>query len=179
METQWLIVGAGFTGSVLAERIAKNLNQKVLIIDKRDHIGGDAYDFTNEYGHIIHKYGPHVLYINNQNIYKYLSKFADWIPYQYKARAAVDGKLIPIPFNLESLYFLFQQNIASEMESLLKEHYGLGKAVPVLKLRSHHCKRLAELGNIIYDKIYSPYTKKNVGMCTRGARSLCYGKSSS
>ena len=93
----YLIVGAGFAGSVLAERLASQLNKKVLLVDRRNHIGGNAYDHYNDDGILIHKYGPHILHINSPDIFEYLSQFTEWRPYQHRVVASVDGQLVPFP----------------------------------------------------------------------------------
>ncbi|MGA2264000.1 MAG: NAD(P)-binding protein, partial [Acidobacteriota bacterium] len=88
----WLIVGAGPTGATLAERLASELNQTVLIVDQRDHIGGNAYDYVNEHGILVHKYGPHVFHTNSDKIWQYLSQFTTWRPYEHRVLAVVDGR---------------------------------------------------------------------------------------
>src|SRR5688572_31001927 len=107
----YLIVGAGFAGSVLAERLATVGNKRVLIIDKRNHIGGNAYDYYNEDGILIHKYGPHIFHTNSEEIFSYLSRFTQWRQYQHRVRACVDGRLVPIPINLDTLNELYGLNL--------------------------------------------------------------------
>jgi len=99
----YLIVGAGFAGSVLAERLAVKANKKVLIIDKRNHIGGNAFDFYNNDGILVHKYGPHIFHTNSREVFDYLSLFTAWRPYEHRVLASVDGQLLPIPINLNSI----------------------------------------------------------------------------
>src|SRR5689334_24628376 len=103
----YLIVGAGFAGSVLAERLASGSDKKVLVIDKRSHIGGNAYDHYNDAGILVHKYGPHIFHTNSKPVFEYLSKFTDWYPYQHRVQAWVDGQLVPIPINLETVNRLY------------------------------------------------------------------------
>ena len=103
----FLIVGAGYTGSVFAERIASELDKKVLLVEKRDHIGGNAYDFYNEAGILVHKYGPHIFHTNSKKVWNYLSQFTKWRPYYHQALATVEGIQVPIPFNLNALYDCF------------------------------------------------------------------------
>ena len=164
MYADYLIVGAGFTGSVLAERLASQANQRVFVIERRDHIGGDAYDYRNEHGHLVHRYGPHVFHSDNPRVFEYLTQFTKWRNYTHRAKANVDGKLIPIPFNLESLYALFPSKQASRMELLLKAYYGAEKSVPILRLRKCKYNELRELGNYVHAKIYEGYTKKMWGL---------------
>ena len=99
----YLVVGAGFAGSVLAERLAEGSGKKVLIVDKRPHIGGNAYDQYDEHGILIHKYGPHIFHTNSRDVFEYLSRFTAWRNYQHRVRAWVDGQLVPIPINLDTI----------------------------------------------------------------------------
>src|SRR5437764_6209971 len=103
----YLIVGAGFAGSVLAERLARGSNKKVLICDKRPHIGGNAYDHYNEHGILVHKYGPHIFHTNSRDVFEYLSQFTEWRPYEHHVLASVDGQLLPMPINLDTLNQLY------------------------------------------------------------------------
>src|SRR5215212_975487 len=107
----YLIVGAGFAGSVLAERLAAGSNKKVLICDKRPHIGGNAYDHYNDEGILVHKYGPHIFHTNSREVFEYLSQFTEWRPYQHRVRACVDGQLVPIPINLDTINTLYGLNL--------------------------------------------------------------------
>src|SRR5438105_12818284 len=99
----YLVVGAGFAGSVLAERLASGSGKKVLICDKRPHIGGNAYDHYNDDGILVHKYGPHIFHTNSREVFEYLSRFTAWRPYEHRVRASVDGQLVPIPINLDTI----------------------------------------------------------------------------
>src|SRR5919206_4196660 len=103
----YLIVGAGFAGSVLAERLAAGSGKKVLICDKRPHIGGNAYDHYNDAGILVHKYGPHIFHTNSRQVFEYLSQFTKWRPYQHRVRASIDGQLVPIPINLDTINQLY------------------------------------------------------------------------
>ncbi len=99
----YLIVGAGFAGSVLAERLAGSSGKKVLIVDRRPHIGGNAYDHYNDAGILVHKYGPHIFHTNAWEVFEYLSRFTEWRSYQHRVLASVDGRLLPIPINLDTI----------------------------------------------------------------------------
>ncbi|MDB4999486.1 MAG: UDP-galactopyranose mutase, partial [Mucilaginibacter sp.] len=109
----FLIVGAGFAGSVLAERLASVENKKVLLLDKRNHIGGNAYDYFNEAGILIHKYGPHIFHTNCKDVFNYLSHFTEWRNYQHRVLACVDGQQVPIPINLTTINSLYGLNLSS------------------------------------------------------------------
>ena len=113
----WLIVGAGFAGSVLAERLATQLKQSVLIIDRRPHIGGNAYDCHDAAGVLMHRYGPHIFHTNSADIFEYLSKFTEWRPYEHRVRAHVKGKLLPIPINRTTLNLLYDLKLRSDAEA--------------------------------------------------------------
>src|SRR6187399_2440364 len=109
----YLIVGAGFSGSTLAERLASQLGKKVLLVDKRPHIGGNAYDEYDDAGILIHRYGPHIFHTNSADVWNYLSRFTEWRPYQHRVRALVDGQLLPIPINLDTVNQLYGLSLTS------------------------------------------------------------------
>ncbi|MBI2873868.1 MAG: UDP-galactopyranose mutase [Firmicutes bacterium] len=167
MKTDWLIVGAGFTGCTLAERIASVLDRRVLIVERRDHIGGNAYDFLNHYGLIIHKYGPHIFHTDSRKVWDYLSRFTNWRSYEHHVLAEVEGQKIPLPFNLNSLRVLFPTKHADRLEDLLIGTYGYGVKVPILKLFEATVGDLRELANYIHEWIFSGYTKKQWGLETK------------
>ena len=109
----YLIVGAGFAGSVLAERLARDAGKRVLICDKRPHIAGNAYDYHNDAGLLIHQYGPHIFHTNSKDVFDYLSRFTKWRQYQHRVLASVDGKLVPIPINLDTINTLYGLKLTS------------------------------------------------------------------
>jgi len=110
----YLIVGAGFAGSVLAERLASRAGKKVLLVDKRNHIGGNAYDYYNKDGILIHKYGPHIFHTNSKEVFDYLGQFTKWRPYEHRVLASVDGQLVPMPINLTTINKLYGLNLSSD-----------------------------------------------------------------
>jgi UDP-galactopyranose mutase len=164
MKVDWLIVGAGFTGLVLAERIASQLDKTVLVVEQRDHIGGNAYDHYDDNGILVHRYGPHLFHTNSEKVWRYLSQFTEWHPYEHRVLAQVDGKKVPVPFNLNSLYAVFAPGHASKLEELLRKHYGLGSKVPILKLRREASGELHSLAEYIYEKIFYGYNLKQWGL---------------
>src|SRR3712207_8332536 len=116
----YLIVGAGFAGSVLAERLAAGFDKRVLIIDKRPHIAGNAYDHYDEHGILVHRYGPHIFHTNSAEVFEYLSRFTKWRQYEHRVLASVDGRLVPIPINLDTINELYGLNLTSlEVEEFL------------------------------------------------------------
>lgn len=164
MNFDYIIVGAGFSGVVIAERITTKLNEKVLIIEKRDHIGGNCYDYEEENGILIHKYGPHIFHTNYKDVWNYLSQFTDWVYYQHKVLGFIDGKYVPIPFNLNTLYGLMPLKLAERLEKKLLDNFGYNKKIPILELKKIEDKDLKYLADFIYEKIFLHYTEKQWGM---------------
>lgn len=161
MKIDWLIVGAGFTGAVLAERIASQLDKTVLIVDQRNHVGGNAYDYYDENGVLIHEYGPHIFHTNAKHVWQYLSQFTKWYHYYHQVLGVVDGKQVPIPFNINSLYALFPKDYADKLANQLVEQYGFNVKVPILKIReSAQGNDLKFLADYIYQKVFHHYTLK-------------------
>lgn len=157
-----LIIGAGITGITLAERFASK-GAKVTIIENRNHIGGNCYDLKNKAGILIHKYGPHIFHTNSKEVFEYLSKFTKWIPYEHKVLGFIDNKFAPIPFNLNSLYKLFPEDKARELEEKLIRKYGFDKKITILELKKENDKDLNFLADFIYQKIYLNYSQKQWG----------------
>ncbi|MED3784512.1 UDP-galactopyranose mutase [Geobacillus stearothermophilus] len=160
----YVIIGTGFAGSVLAERIATQLNKKVLMIEKRNHIGGNAYDSYDSQGILIHNYGPHIFHTKVKKVWDYLSKFTDWYLYHHKVLGVIDGQKVPIPFNLNSINQLFPKNLAERLEKKLIENFGYNKKVPILKLREVEDTDLKFLADYIYEKVFLGYTTKQWGV---------------
>ncbi len=158
-----IIIGSGFAGSVIAERLATQQNKKVLIIDKRRHIGGNCYDCYDEHGILIHQYGPHLFHTDNKVVFDYLSQFTQWQPYQHEVLAFIDGQKVPVPFNLNSLHALFPKSLADSLERKLIDTFGFGVKVPILELRNTDDSELKFLADYIYDKIFVNYTAKQWG----------------
>ena len=152
----YLIVGAGFAGSVLAERLASVGNKKVLIIDQRNHIAGNAYDYYNEDGVLIHKYGPHIFHTNSKAIIDYLGQFTPWRPYEHRVLASVDGQLLPIPINLNTINSLYGLNLCSESLQQFFEK----KAEKVDQVRTSEDVVITKVGRELYEKFFKGYTKK-------------------
>jgi len=160
----YIVVGSGFAGSVLAERIASILKKKVLIIEKRNHIGGNCYDYCNGDGILVHKYGPHIFHTNLKHVWDYISQFTEWYPYQHRVLGFIDGKKVPIPFNLNSLYKLFPQRMANLLEKKLIKVVGYNVKIPILKLKEAEDKDLKFLAEFIYENVFLNYTIKQWGM---------------
>jgi UDP-galactopyranose mutase len=152
----YLIVGAGFAGSVLAERLANGSNKKVLICDQRPHIGGNAFDFYNDEGVLIHKYGPHIFHTNSKEVFDYLGRFTEWREYQHRVLASVDGMQVPMPINLDTINKLYGLNLTSfEVEDFFKKH-----AEPCENIRTSEDVVVSKVGRELYEKFFKNYTKK-------------------
>jgi UDP-galactopyranose mutase len=157
----WLIVGAGFAGSVLAERLASQRDEQVLVVDRRPHIGGNAYDRYDETGILIHQYGPHIFHTNSDQVYLYLSQFTRWRPYEHRVRAAVDGKLVPIPINRTTINELYGLNLTTEDEV---EAFLAARAEPVETIRTSEDVVVNRVGRELYEKFFRGYTRKQWGL---------------
>ena len=152
----YLIVGAGFAGSVLAERLASQGNKKVLIIDKRDHIAGNAYDYYNKDGILIHKYGPHIFHTNSKDVFEYLDQFTEWRPYEHRVLGSVDGQLVPIPINLTTINKLYGLNLDSSQV----EAFFASKAEPINRVKTSEDVVVSKVGRELYEKFFRGYTRK-------------------
>jgi UDP-galactopyranose mutase len=156
----WLIVGAGFAGSVLAERLASQRGERVLVIDRRPHIGGNAYDCLDASGVLIHRYGPHIFHTNSQAIFTYLSKFTGWRFYEHRVLASVDRKLVPIPINLDTVNQLYGLSLTSQQ----LEQFFAERAEPVDEIRTSEDVVVSKIGRDLYEKFFRGYTRKQWGV---------------
>lgn len=156
----WMIVGAGFAGSVLAERIASRRKEKVIVVDRRNHFGGNAYDHFDAAGILIHKYGPHIFHTNADAILAHLSQFTAWRPYEHRVLAQVDGQLVPIPINLDTVNRLY--GLALDPEGL--EAFFRARAEPVGEVRTSEDVIVSRVGRELYVKFFRDYTRKQWGL---------------
>jgi len=156
----YLIVGAGFAGSVLAERLAAGSNKSVLLCDRRDHVGGNAYDHLDASGILVHKYGPHIFHTNSRDIFDYLSRFTAWRAYEHRVLACVEGKLLPIPINLDTINRLYGLRLTeSDVEEFLA-----ARAIPCPSPRTSEQVVLSRVGRDLYEKFFRNYTRKQWGI---------------
>ena len=156
----YIIVGAGFAGSVLAERLATQLGQRVLVVEKRNHIGGNAYDRYNDEGVLVHPYGPHIFHTNSADIFEYLSQFTEWRPYQHRVLASVDGQLVPMPINLDTINKLYGLSLTSfEVEKFFES-----MAEKVENVKTSEDVVVSKVGRELYNKFFRNYTRKQWGL---------------
>lgn len=156
----WLIVGAGFAGSTLAERIAKQRGERVLVVDRRPHIGGNAYDRYDEAGLLIHQYGPHIFHTNADQIVDYLGQFTQWRPYEHRVLAQVDDQLVPIPINLDTVNKLYGLKLTSDELPA----WFAARAEKVADVRTSEDVVVSAVGRDLYEKFFQGYTLKQWGM---------------
>jgi UDP-galactopyranose mutase len=152
----WLVVGAGYAGSVLAERLAVDGNQRVLVCDVRNHIAGNAYDHYDEAGILVHRYGPHIFHTNSREVFDYLSRFTEWRQYEHRVLASVDGMLVPLPINLDTINTLYGLELSSDA---LDEWFA-GRAEPRKPVRTSEDVVVSKVGRELYEKFFRNYTRK-------------------
>jgi UDP-galactopyranose mutase len=157
----YLIVGAGFAGSVLAERLASQHGARVLIVDRRPHVGGNAYDEPNEAGILYHKYGPHIFHTNSDQVVDYLSQFTEWRPYEHRVLAHVRDKLVPIPINRTTLNKLFDADLKTDEDAA---EYLASRAEPVEEIRTSEDVVINAVGEELYKLFFRGYTRKQWGL---------------
>ena len=155
-----LVVGAGFAGSVIAERLASQLGQRVLVVDKRPHIGGNAYDRHDDEGVLIHPYGPHIFHTNSADVFDHLSRFTEWRPYQHRVLASVDGQTVPMPINLDTVNRLYGLSLTS----FQLEEFFASLAEKPAAIRTSEDVVVAKVGRELYNKFFRGYTRKQWGL---------------
>jgi len=156
----YLVVGAGFAGSVLAERLASQDGAKVLVVERRSHIGGNAFDHVGDAGILVHKYGPHIFHCNAPEIFAYLSQFTQWRPYQHRVLASVDGQLVPIPINLDTVNRLYNLNLTS----FQLEAFFASVAEQRDRILTSEDAVVSKVGRDLYHKFFRGYTRKQWGL---------------
>lgn len=158
----FIVVGAGLSGLTVANRLAKH-NKKVLIIEKRNHIGGNSYDCYDESGILIHKYGPHIFHTNYEEVFSYLKTFVEFYKYEHRVLGNIDGKLVPVPFNFKSLDILLP-NQSENIKKTLLEKYPNKDKVSVFDLLNDKDVIIHKFGEFVYDKVFAQYTAKQWGI---------------
>jgi UDP-galactopyranose mutase len=156
----YLIVGAGFAGSVLAERLATKLGRRVLLCDKRPHVAGNAYDVKDAAGILIHQYGPHIFHTASARIFDYVTQFSAFRPYEHRVMASVDSKLVPFPINLNTMELLYERPFTPEQAAAFLRQ----RAEPVLHPRTSEEVVVSKIGRELYEKFFRNYTRKQWGL---------------
>jgi UDP-galactopyranose mutase len=156
----YLVVGAGLAGGVLAERLAHGMGKRVLIVDKRDHIGGNTYDYHDAAGILVHKYGPHIFHTNSTEVVQYLSKFTEWRDYEHRVLASVDGKLLPIPINLDTINRMY----GLELDAAGMQAFLAARTVTPASIRTSEEICISRVGRELYEKFFRNYTRKQWGL---------------
>lgn len=157
----YLVVGAGFAGSVVAERLARVAGQRVLVVDRRPHVAGNAFDRYNDDGILIHQYGPHIFHTNAKRVFDYLSQFTAWRTYEHRVLASVDGQLVPIPINRTTINALYGLDLRTEDEV---EAFYRSRAEPVEPRRTSEDVVVGRVGRDLYEKFFQGYTRKQWGL---------------
>lgn len=165
MNDNVIVIGAGIAGAVAARELAEKGNCRVLVLEQRDHIGGNCYDKADDYGVLIHTYGPHIFHTNDEGVYEYLSRFTEWYMYPqgHQVVAKVDGSLIPVPFNLNTLHLVYGEQKAQELEKKLIAAYGEGSRVPIMELKKSEDPQIREIAQYVYENVFLKYTMKQWG----------------
>ena len=165
MSIKNLIVGAGISGAVVARKIAEELDETVLVIDRKDHIAGNIYDYRDsKTGITIHKYGPHIFHTNIKEVWDFLSRFTEWHYFYLKPNAVIEGNSVTLPFNLTTLYEVFSSKMAERIEEKLISKYGYGVKVPILDLKNNEDEDLKFLADYVYEHVFKNYTMKQWGL---------------
>lgn len=155
-----LVVGAGFAGAVLAERLASQAGQRVLVVDKRRHVGGNAHDRYDDAGLLVHPYGPHIFHTNSADVFEYLSRFTAWRPYEHRVRASVDGQLLPIPINLDTVNRLY----GLQLSAMEVDGFFARVAEKIDRARTSEDVVVGRVGRELYEKFFRGYTRKQWGL---------------
>ena len=158
-----IIIGSGIAGAAAARVLAEEQGKKVLVLEKKNHIGGNCYDGKDKYGILVHWYGPHIFHTGNEEVYEWLSRFTDWYAFGHEVVARVGDKLLPVPFNLNTLKMVYGEEKAAVLEKKLVDTFGFGARVPILKLREQQDEDLRAIADYVYENVFLRYTMKQWG----------------
>lgn len=159
---EYIVVGSGFAGTTIANLIAARFNKKVMVIEKRSHIGGNCYDY--KWNNIfIHKYGPHLFHTDHEDVFNYLSQFTEWIPYEHRVLGKINDKMVPIPFNFKSIQMIFDKETSQRLIKKLLDTYPINSKISILELKKTNDPELKMLAEYIYQNVFLGYTKKQWG----------------
>ena len=159
-----IVVGAGFSGATIANLIATELNEKVILIDKKNHLAGNSFDYRDENGIMVHKYGSHIFHTEDENVWQFLNKFTTFNNYSHQVLGFIDGAEIHIPFNFNSLYQVFNKEKAEKLEKKLLDKFEFGTKVSILEFQNQDDEDLKALAQHVYEKIFLNYTIKQWGL---------------
>lgn len=158
-----IVVGSGIAGSTAARQLAEQGDRRVLVIEQRDHMGGNCYDCLDEHGILIHKYGPHIFHTDMEEVYQFLSRFTTWTDFRHEVVAKVGEQLLPVPFNLNTLHMVFPSDKAEQLETKLTRTYGYGSKVPIMELLKSEDEDIRAIADFVYKNIFLQYTMKQWG----------------
>ncbi len=158
-----IVIGAGVAGSVAARELAERGGKHVLVLEQRGHVGGNCYDCLDENGVLVHLYGPHIFHTGIRRVREYFSRFTQWYDFGHQVVANVHGQLLPVPFNLNTLYMVYGEEKGARLEQALTGAFGEGSRVPILKLREHPDPEIRQIADYVYENIFLHYTMKQWG----------------
>lgn len=159
-----LVIGCGLTGSVIARFLAEKLNKKVVIWDRRNHIGGNMYDYYDEHSILVHKYGPHTFHTKKKYLYDYMCRFAEWKEYKLTCMAQINGKFTPTPFNFQTIDDFYDKKEADNLKKRIKNEFGNRATATVVEVLNCNDKKIQEYAQFLFDNDYSLYTAKQWGI---------------
>ncbi len=158
-----VVIGSGIAGAATARVLAEEQGKQVLVLERRPHIGGNCYDREDEYGILIHQYGPHIFHTGDEEVYAWLSRFTDWYEFGHEVVARVGERLIPVPFNLNTLKMVYGEEKGESLAGKLTDTFGAGARVPILKLREQTDPEIQAIADFVYENIFLKYTMKQWG----------------
>lgn len=158
-----IVVGAGVAGAVVASELARRGNEKVLVIDRRNHIAGNCYDEYDEHGILVHVYGPHIFHTDKERVREFFSQYTEWYDFDHEVHANVHGNLICVPFNINTLYQVYDEEKASRLEKKLLDTYGMDSRIPILSLKENEDIEIRNVADYVYENIFLKYTMKQWG----------------
>lgn len=159
-----LVIGCGLTGSVIARFLAEKLNKKVVIWDRRNHVGGNMYDYYDEHGILVHKYGPHTFHTKKKYLYDYMCRFAEWKEYKLTCMAQINGKFTPTPFNFQTIDDFYDKKEAADLKKRIRNEFGNKATATVVEVLNCNDEKIKKYAQFLFDNDYSLYTAKQWGI---------------
>lgn len=164
MNSRFLVVGAGISGITIANLFSQDPDATVTVIDSKGTIGGNCYDYRNEYGITVHKYGSHIFHTQNEDVWHFVQNHSRFNTYMHRVYAVIEGNEVPIPFNFDSIYQCFPPTLAERLEKKLLEKYGFGRKVPIKDFMEQDDEDLRFLAQYVYEHVFKNYTSKQWGL---------------